>query len=141
MKENKFKKLFEKLNSLDTRELHTLIQRMYHEQEAYHKIFNLVNDGILILTNSCTIEYGNHVANEIFGLIDQQHSLEHYVPELSFLKQSMQKCKISMRFTIKELEIKYPHRKTLSISGIHLVAEHKNDFLSWYFATQRQQII
>lgn len=128
MKENKFKKLFEKLNSLDTRELHTLIQRLYHEQEAYHKVFNLVNDGILILTNSCTIEYGNHAANEIFGLLDQQHSLEQYVPELSFLKQFLQKCEANIPFAIKELEIKYPQKKTLSIGGVHLVAEHKSDF-------------
>jgi len=105
------KKLLGKLNSLDTRELHTLIQRIYHEQESYHRVFNLVNDRSLILINFCTIEYDNHFASEKFGLIDQQHSLDHYVPELSFLKQSMQKCKISMPLRIKKLGIKYRPEK------------------------------
>jgi signal transduction histidine kinase len=128
MKENKFRKLLEKLNSLDTRELHILIQRLHQEQEAYHKVFNLIKDGILILTNSWMIEYSNRAANEIFGLNEQQLSLEKCVPELSFLKQAMQNFKADIPFAIKDFEINYPQKQILAISGIRFVEEHKNDF-------------
>jgi signal transduction histidine kinase len=128
MKENKFEKLVEKLNSLDTRELHMLIRRLYSEQKACYKVFNLVSDGVLILSNRWAIEYGNCAANEIFELPNWQQPLDQCVPELSFLKQSMQAHKESIPFTIKELEIKYPSKKILNISGMHL-SEHKNDLL------------
>ncbi|MDR2436410.1 MAG: hypothetical protein LBD33_03855 [Puniceicoccales bacterium] len=127
MKESKFKKLTEKLNSLEARELHTLIQRLYAEQEACYKIFNLVNDGILILTNLWTIEYANRAANEIFELSNGQQPLEQCVPELSFLRQSLRTYKGSIPFIIKELEIKYPRKKLLNIGGMRLLLEHKND--------------
>ncbi|MDR1255511.1 MAG: PAS domain-containing protein [Puniceicoccales bacterium] len=128
MKENKFKKLFEKLNALDARELHLLIRRLYHEQEVCHRVFDLLNDGVLILTNSWTIEYSNNAAKEILGVTDQRQALEQYVPDLSFLKQIMAKCKKDIPFAIKELEIKYPHKKILSMSGMRLATEHGGDF-------------
>jgi signal transduction histidine kinase len=128
VKENKFKKLVEKLNSLDTRGLHMLIRRLYSEQEACHKIFNLLSDGVLILSGRWVIEYGNRAANEIFELPNWQQPLDQCVPELSFLKQSMRAHKGNIPFIIKELEIKYPRKKILNISGMHL-SEHKNDLL------------
>jgi signal transduction histidine kinase len=121
MKEDSIKKLLGKLGSLGESELHSLIQRLSHELEMCHRIFDLLGEGVLVLTDRYAIEYSNCAAREIFGLLDsRRQTIAHCVPELSFLRQFLQRSSPDIPFTIRELEIKYPRKKFVNIDGIRI---------------------
>jgi signal transduction histidine kinase len=120
VREDSIRKLLGKLGSLGETELHALVQRLSQEMETRHKIFDLLSEGVLLLNGNYAIEYGNRAAKEIFGLADsQRQAIFHCVPELSFLRQFLRKSSPNIPFAVRELEIKYPHRKFVSINGVH----------------------
>lgn len=127
MKKDNLEKLFNKLNSLDINKLQIFIKRLWAERVQLYKMLDLLNDGILILGEDWSINYSNRPASELFGIGESSHILlTEYVPDLAGVKKTLTKAKVNNSFIIKELEIFYPHKKTLNISGTKLETAPNN---------------
>ncbi|MDE6431995.1 MAG: hypothetical protein K2L13_01215, partial [Opitutales bacterium] len=84
MTKDTLEKLFNKLNFLNIKELQTFIKCLWTEREQIYKILNLLNDGILILSENWSINYSNQPAKELFAIDENtETNLIKYVPDLA----------------------------------------------------------
>lgn len=121
MKKGKLEKLFNKLNTLDINKLQTFIKHLWNEREQLYRILNLLNDGVIILAEDWSINYHNRAAKDLFDIRDDnKFRLTEYVPDIRGVQKTLTENKADNSFIIKELEIFYPHKKLLNISGIKL---------------------
>lgn len=126
MKDDSLRKLFNKLNSLDINKLQIFIQRLWKERTILYDIFDSISEGIIVVSNDWIIEYSNRAAEEIFGL-DQstQQILTKFAPELIGIQQTLKQSKPDNQFMIKDLEIFYPHKRSLNITGKCILHDEK----------------
>ncbi len=127
MKKGNLQKLFNNLNSLDISKLQIFVRHLWTEREQLYKILDLLNDGVMIISDDWSINYSNHIAKEIFGLEEEnQNILTKCVPDLISIKHIINDSKPNNSFIIKELEIFYPHKKLLNITGTKIQLGSKN---------------
>lgn len=128
MKNDKLQKWFNKLNSLDINKLKNFIQCLWHEREKLYNILDLLHEGIIIVSDNWIVTYSNRAATEIFGIHNDNfpQDLKQYAPDLLSIKQILKNPNSNNTFTIKELEIFYPHKKVLTLFGICIETDNNN---------------
>ena len=61
-------KILGRLDDLDSVNLTILVQRLARERELLETIFNVIQEGILVINRTGIIKYSNTAANRLIGL-------------------------------------------------------------------------
>lgn len=71
MKNDHLDRILGKIEDLDPTNLTILAQRLGHERRLLEAVFNIIQEGILIVDSKGIIEYSNDVANRMINLTDK----------------------------------------------------------------------
>lgn len=109
-----------RLDNLDTTNLTILVQRLARERELLEKVFNSIQDGILVLDHDGTIQYANRPSLELVGLdesdvgytvlTDKWPDLNRWIDFHSIDNPKDPDSAIS-----REIEMTYPQRRVLRL--------------------------
>lgn len=68
MKSDHLDRILGKIEDLDPKNLTILAQRLARERRLLEAVFNIIEEGVLIIDAEGVIEYSNHLANQIINL-------------------------------------------------------------------------
>lgn len=115
-------RLLGRLDHLDSAGLTTLVQRLARERGLLEAVLNTVQEGVLVIADSGTIEYGNAAAARLLGLSEGALTgaqLWRVLPGLrQTLEATLQRGGPRPEVVTRELEVSYPQRRFLRL---HLV--------------------
>lgn len=121
-KQNPLDRLLGRLDHLDSAGLTTLVQRLARERGLLEAVLNTVQEGVLVIADSGTIEYGNAAAARLLGLSEGALTgaqLWRVLPGLrQTLEATLQRGGPRPEVVSRELEVSYPQRRFLRL---HLV--------------------
>lgn len=121
-KQNPLDRLLGRLDHLDSAGLTTLVQRLARERGLLEAVLNTVQEGVLVIADSGTIEYGNAAAARLLGLSEGALAgaqLWRVLPGLrQTLEATLQRGGPRPEVVSRELEVSYPQRRFLRL---HLV--------------------
>ncbi|AHF91711.1 histidine kinase [Opitutaceae bacterium TAV5] len=104
------------INKLDTASLATLAQRLARERELFESIFNILQEGVLVIHADGHIEYANAAAHRLVGVSGnalQGDLLWRFVPGLRpSLEPSLDG---TAPVVTREFELTYPESRTVRL--------------------------
>ncbi len=108
-----------RVEDLDTTNLTILVQRLARERSLLESIFNVVQEGILVIDGTGSIEYANASAERLIGFNrDATHkaTLWKLVPDLAkSLNLNLSGSADAARVVTREIEITYPERRFIRL--------------------------
>ena len=121
-KSNPLERLLGRLDHLDSAGLTTLVQRLARERGLLEAVLNTVQEGVLVIADNGTVEYGNAAAARLLGLSEGALTgaqLWRVLPGLrQTLEATLQRGGPRPEVISRELEVSYPQRRFLRL---HLV--------------------
>src|SRR5476651_1307260 len=104
------------LGRLDSVNLANLVQRLARERGLFEEIFNTLQEGVLVIGNDGTIEYGNAAAQRLIGLGEDElagQTLWRLVPGL---RPSLdENSQTAQPVVAHEFELTYPEPRTVRL--------------------------
>lgn len=104
-----------RIEDLDTTNLTILVQRLARERALLESIFNVVQEGIIVIDSAGTIDYANASAAKLIGLNPDTPSksvIWKLVPDLAkSLRLNLGGEGNTARVVTREVEITYPERR------------------------------
>lgn len=128
MKSDHLNRILGKIEDLDPANLTILAQRLARERRLLEAVFNIIQEGILIIDSHGLIEYSNQVANKIINLDDKDLGsaiLWKLVPKL---KQSLDFNALTHPSSVisQEFHMTYPENRFIRLYMVPL-HEHPED--------------
>jgi PAS domain S-box-containing protein len=121
-KHTPLERLLGRLDKLDSAGLTSLVQRLARERGLLETVLNTVQEGVLVIEETGTIEYGNAAAARLLGLSEGAlvgAQLWRVLPGLrQTLDGALQRGGARPEVIARELEVSYPQRRFLRL---HLV--------------------
>lgn len=112
-------RLLGRLDHLDSAGLTSLVQRLARERGLLEAVLNTVQEGVLVIADSGTIEYGNAAAARLLGLAEGAlvgAQLWRVFPGLrQTLEATLQRSGPRPEVVTRELEVNYPQRRFLRL--------------------------
>jgi PAS domain S-box-containing protein len=112
-------RLLGRLDHLDSAGLTTLVQRLARERGLLEAVLNTVQEGVLVIADNGTIEYGNAAAARLLGLAEGALAgaqLWRVFPGLrQTLEATLQRSGPRPEVVTRELEVNYPQRRFLRL--------------------------
>ena len=109
-----------RLDNLDTTNLTILVQRLARERELLEKVFNSIQDGILVLDSDGTIQYANRPSLDLVGLDESDIGFTVLTDKWPDLNRwidfhSIENPKDPDSAVSREIEMTYPQRRVLRL--------------------------
>ena len=108
-----------RLDALDAVNLSNLVQRLARERGLFERIFNTLQEGVLVVTASGAIEYANEAAHRLVGLAGEElagRTLWRLVPGLrASLGRELDGDESLSRgpAVVREFDLTYPEARTV----------------------------
>src|SRR6516225_3731028 len=83
-------KVLGRIGRLDTEGLQTVVQRLARERNFLETLFNIIEDGVLVVDERGRVVYFNQAVTSLLGLQsgDEGQSVVRFLPELDWKKFS-----------------------------------------------------
>jgi len=119
-----------RLDDLDSVNLTILVQRLARERELLETVFNVIQEGILVISRTGIIEYSNAAASQLIGLRESevgQAVLWKLMPDLARTLSLDIDAKRSASPSIsREVEVTYPEHRFLRLYMVPLNESETN---------------
>jgi two-component system, sporulation sensor kinase E len=117
-----------RLDSLDSVNLANLVQRLARERALFERIFNTLQEGILVINSEGTIEYGNDAAHRLVGLSGDElpgRTLWRLVPGLqsSLGSEWDDDSAASRPIVAREFDLTYPEPRSIRLYMVPFTGE------------------
>ncbi|MDB6066934.1 MAG: Signal transduction histidine kinase, nitrogen specific, NtrB [Pedosphaera sp.] len=119
-------KVLNRLGRLDTEGLQTVVQRLASERSFLETLFNVIEDGVLVVDEGGRILYFNQAVSQMIGLKDDDSEgqpIMNYLPELDWQKLFRRDGKGGQRVARHEFEVSFPRPRFLRLYAAPLDAE------------------
>ncbi|PWU06194.1 MAG: PAS domain-containing sensor histidine kinase [Verrucomicrobia bacterium] len=122
MKNDPLERILGKIDDLDPTNLTILAQRLAHERRLLEAVFNIIQEGILIIDSKGVIEYSNQVANQMINLSDKDLGtaiLWKFVPDLA---RSIDFSNLGRNMAVfsREIHMTYPENRFVRLYMVPL---------------------
>lgn len=122
MKSDHLDRILGKIEDLDPANLTILAQRLAHERRLLEAVFNIIQEGVLIIDANGLIEYSNHIANRIINLSDKDLGsaiLWKLVPDLA---RSLDFTNLGSDMSVisREIHMTYPENRFVRLYMVPL---------------------
>tara|TARA_B100000989_G_scaffold278345_2_gene240056 strand:+ start:304 stop:1497 length:1194 start_codon:yes stop_codon:yes gene_type:complete len=111
-----------KVEDLDSLNLSILIQRLARERQLLETVFNIIQEGILVVNCNGLIEYANSAAHRLLGIAeDNVGNVEiwKFIPDLArWLNFPKQGGQVKPAVVSREVEITYPEHRHLRLYSV-----------------------
>jgi len=108
-----------RLDSLDPANLANLVQRLVRERTQLENVFNILQEGVLVIDGDGVIDYANSAAHRLIGLTADDLSgkiLWRLVPGLRpSLQSSLVDDAPALPVVTREIELTYPEARTVRL--------------------------
>src|SRR5277367_6574573 len=104
-----------RLDTLDAVNLANLVQRLAKERALFERIFNTLQEGVLVIDSDGVIEYANEASHRLIGLSGDEltgHTLWRLIPGLRPSLGDDEGPGASAHVVAREFELSYPERRT-----------------------------
>jgi PAS domain S-box-containing protein len=121
-----FKKVIGRLEQLDPQGLRVVLERLASERSFLETLFNIIEDGVLVVDVKGRIIYCNQGAGRLLGLnasSAEGRPVKEYLPELDFEKLLAMDAVGGQRVVRQELEVNYPRPRYLRLYAAPLDGE------------------
>lgn len=111
-------KTLERLEAFDTDNLAILVQRLARERSLLETVFNVILEGVLVITQKGMIEYANEAAEALLSFKHDEmgDSLWKLLPDLARTLEMNDHGEYSGQSSIsRELELNYPEWRTIRL--------------------------
>jgi two-component system, sporulation sensor kinase E len=128
-KHSSLDKLLGRIDRLDAAALQTLVQRLARERFLLDSVFNILQEGVLVITSDGEIEYANDAAVRMIGFRTEEGgatTLWRLVPGLraSLDGESPQGPSAGRPFVTREFELTYPAPRVVRL---YMVPFHEGE--------------
>jgi two-component system, sporulation sensor kinase E len=113
-----FKKVIGRLEQLDPQGLRVVLERLASERSFLETLFNIIEDGVLVVDVKGRILYCNLAAGRLIGLNAESaegRPVKEYLPELDLEKLFEMDAAGGQRVARQELEVNYPRPRYLRL--------------------------
>jgi len=113
-----FKKVIGRLEQLDPQGLRVVLERLASERSFLETLFNIIEDGVLVVDVKGRILYCNLAAGRLIGLNAEGaegRPVKEYLPELDLEKLFEMDAAGGQRVARQELEVNYPRPRYLRL--------------------------
>ena len=110
-------KVLGRISRLDTEGLQTVVKRLARERNFLETLFNVIEDGVLVVDENGRILYFNQAVMQLIGLasdVEGRHITE-FLPELNWQNISKMDAAGGERVARHEFEIHYPRPRFLRL--------------------------
>src|SRR5687768_12637264 len=110
-------KVLGRIGRLDAQGLQTIVQRLARERSFLETLFNIIEDGVLVVDEEGRILYFNEAVTRLLGLqqqVAEGQPLSRYLPQLDWKALSVLD-RSGPTVARHELEITYPRPRLLSL--------------------------
>ncbi|HWL17733.1 MAG TPA: ATP-binding protein [Opitutus sp.] len=109
-----------RVESLDSVNLANLVQRLARERGLFEDIFNVLQEGVLVISADGRIEYANRAAQRLIGLADEDLSGQTLWRLVPGLRPSLERALdaegvASLPIVAREFELTYPEPRTVRL--------------------------
>ena len=121
-----FKKVIGRLEQLDPQGLRVVLERLASERSFLETLFNIIEDGVLVVDVKGRILYCNLAAGRLIGLNAESaegRPVKEYLPELDLEKLFEMDAAGGQRVARQELEVNYPRPRYLRLYAAPLDGE------------------
>jgi two-component system, sporulation sensor kinase E len=118
-------KVLGRIGRLDAEGLQTIVQRLARERSFLERLFNTIEDGVLVVDEQGRILYFNQAVTRLIGLqpgAEGQH-IARFVPELDWKTVSHFDTEGGERVARHEFEVQYPRPRFLRLYAAPLDGE------------------
>jgi PAS domain S-box-containing protein len=118
MKTGFLDKLIERFDKLDSRNLQTLLLRLWREKGLLESVFNVLYDGVIVLDASGQIAYANSAAARMLGFSIEaviQQPVSKYLKDIDWLNILKFKEQDWTKLISREIEITYPEKRFINM--------------------------
>lgn len=138
MKHSPLDKILGQLDQLDTTNLTILVQRLARERLLLETVFNIMKEGMIILSQGGGIHYANRAAMQLLGFKDKdlgKIELWQFLPDFKrmFIQEFYPQDKLPPTLT-REIQIHYPEKRYLRVHIVAFEVEDKFNKLERRFA-------
>ncbi len=138
MKQSPLDKILGQLDHLDSTNLTILVQRLARERLLLETVFNIMQEGMIVLGQEGGIHYANRAAMQLLGLKEKDVAtleLWQLLPDLKrmFIKEFYAQDRLPPTLT-REIEIHYPEKRYLRVHIVAFEVEDKFNKLERRFA-------
>jgi two-component system, sporulation sensor kinase E len=120
-------KVLGRIGRLDAEGLQTVVQRLARERSFLETLFNIIEDGVLVVDENGRVIYFNQAVTQLIGLqpgAEEQH-ISKILPEMDWEKISRADSAGGERVVRHEFEIHYPRPRFLRLYAAPLDGEKK----------------
>jgi two-component system, sporulation sensor kinase E len=113
-----FKKVIGRLEQLDPQGLRVVLERLASERSFLETLFNIIEDGVVVVDVKGRILYCNQAAGRLIGLNAESaegRQVKEYLPELDLDKLLTMDAKGGTKVARQELEVSYPRHRYLRL--------------------------
>lgn len=124
-KSNFLDKVLGRIGRLDAEGLQTVVQRLARERALLETLFNIIEDGVLVVDESGRVVYLNQAVTRLIGLqssAEGQH-LNEFLPEVDWKKISSFDKEGGQHVVRHEFEVEYPRPRFLRLYAAPLDGE------------------
>mgnify|MGYP000891139219 CR=1 FL=1 len=118
-KHSSLERVLGRLDTLDSVNLANLVQRLARERALFEDIFNILQEGVLVIGGDGVIEYANEAAHRLIGLREDDLSgqtLWRLVPGLRpSLESALNDPAQAMPVMAREIELTYPEARIVRL--------------------------
>jgi two-component system, sporulation sensor kinase E len=114
-----------RLDTLDPVNMANLVQRLAKERALFERIFNTLQEGVLVIDADGIIEYGNDAAHRLIGLSDELagQTLWRLIPGLRPTLGDDVGAAAAAHVVSREFELSYPEPRTVRLYMVPFRAE------------------
>jgi two-component system, sporulation sensor kinase E len=115
-----------RLDTLDAVNLANLVQRLARERALFERIFNTLQEGVLVIDADGVIEYANEATHRLIGLSGDQlagRTLWRLIPGLRPSMGDDHSQGANAHVVAREFELSYPERRTVRLYMVPFRAE------------------
>lgn len=126
MKSDHLDRILGKIEDLDPTNLTILVQRLARDRRLLEAVFNIIQEGILIINAEGIIEYSNQVANRIINLEDKDLGTAILWKLVPNLRRSLDFDNLNNPNSVisREVHLTYPENR---IVRLYMVPLHEKD--------------
>lgn len=126
MKSDHLDRILGKIDDLDSTNLTILVQRLARERRLLEAVFNIIQEGVLIIDAEGLIEYSNHVANQLINLKDKDLGTAILWKLVPNLKHSLNFNTLNNSSSVisHEVHLTYPENRFVRL---YMVPLHEED--------------
>jgi len=118
-------KVLGRINRLDQEGLQTVVQRLARERSFLETLFNIIEDGVLVVDEAGRVIYFNQAATRLLGLqpATEGRHVHDILPELDWKQLARQDAEGGRRYIRQEFEVEYPRPRFLRLYAAPLDGE------------------